>query len=43
LVRFARSTLPCGLDVVINPRHSVFERDFRELQVELFQLLGGAP
>jgi len=40
LLRRARAELPAGFDVVVNPRRSVLDRSFDELQSELRALLG---
>jgi len=40
LLRQARAELPSGFDIVVNPRRSVLDRKFEELQSELTALLG---
>ena len=41
ILRAAQLGVPSGLDIVINPRRSVRERPFRELEAELVGLLRG--
>jgi ribonuclease P protein component len=42
ILRSFRTGIPSGFDIVVNPRRSVYERDFDELRKELVALLGGA-
>jgi ribonuclease P protein component len=42
ILRIKQDLLPVGFDVVVNPRRSVGERSFLDLQSELLFLLGGA-
>jgi len=42
IVRHASTELPCGFDIVINPRRSAHDRNFGELRAELLALLGAA-
>jgi len=42
MLRSEEGPLVRGADIVINPRRSVLERDFRELRMELRALLRGA-
>ena len=41
ILRLSRLRIPPGFDIVINPRRSVYSRDFKEIQLELVELLGG--
>ena len=41
ILRNFRAVIPSGFDIVINPRPSVSQRDFAELQSELVALLQG--
>jgi len=40
ILRTAWPILPRGFDIVVNPRSSVFSRNFLELKMELLELLG---
>jgi ribonuclease P protein component len=40
ILRTSWRLLPAGFDVVVNPRRSVYERDFAELRSELLSVLG---
>ena len=40
IVRTSRDRIPFGFDVVVNPRRSVYEREYGELRSELLILLG---
>jgi len=42
ILRSSRLKIPSGFDIVVNPRRSVYDREFSELQSELISLLGGA-
>jgi ribonuclease P protein component len=39
ILRLSESVIPAGMDVVINPRRSVQDREFGELRSELISLL----
>ena len=40
IIRNSQSLLPAGLDIVLNPRRSAFDREFGELRTELLSLFG---
>jgi ribonuclease P protein component len=40
ILRTSRTAIPVGFDFVVNPRHSVVDRQFQELRSELIALLG---
>ena len=40
ILRVAWSSVPCGIDIVVNPRRSACEREFADLRTELLSLLG---
>jgi ribonuclease P protein component len=42
ILRLAWASVPRGVDIVVNPRHSACVREFDELRTELLSLLGVA-
>jgi ribonuclease P protein component len=43
ILRTSEGVIPQGLDVVVNPRRSVYDRKFSELRLELVSLLTEGP